>query len=214
MISRASCLDAIGPELVPLETSRECCSCYQDQRVENHDLTLSLGINCDNGVLTVMYVEPLCSFKVLSVGGLMEARWRRRRKKKAAGMPSGSGRKAFRERATHKNGARRRRYLSVLLLSTPTCSIRFEIVTHKHFHNFLIPSIHTASHDRSTGNIFLTCTRLRMCAAGIRVLIMIWHVFPDLYLLNTILNVFKQPASIDWDQFEVWAFPRSKKKTK
>ena len=74
MISRASCLDAIGPELVPLETSCECCSCYQDQRVENHDLTLSLGINCDNGVLTVMYVEPLCSFKVLSVGGLMEAR--------------------------------------------------------------------------------------------------------------------------------------------
>ena len=43
-----------------------------------------------------------------------------------------------------------------------------------------------------------------MCAAGIRVLIMIWHVFPDLYLFNTILhNMFKQPASLDWDQFEV-----------
>ena len=90
--------------------------------------------------------------------------------------------------------------------------MRFDIVTHKHFNNFLIPSIHTASHDRSTGNIFLTCTRLRMCAAGIRVLIMIWHVFPDLYLLNTILNVFKQPASIDWISSKCELFPEVRRK--
>lgn len=51
-----------------------------DHIVNSQFQIVSLGMSFDTDVLTIMYREPRCSSKTLSVGGLMKDRWRERRK--------------------------------------------------------------------------------------------------------------------------------------